>query len=86
MSEGMQGARCCPRCSEAARAGFFDISVRGQDGHERQFFGLRAALCRSCRRLLLEGDLLRLLWIDEAEIAFGIESDRYLSAGSAEVA
>jgi hypothetical protein len=76
--ESIEGSRECPSCTRPAPIGHFDLAVRRPEGGERQFFGLRAALCGPCGRLVLDRETALVYGIDELDIASAIGSDRYL--------
>ena len=77
MSTAAQHLQGCPTCARDAMVSLFDVAVRTDDGDERHFFGLPAALCRCCG-LQLAGDASRLFGIDDADVVSAIQSDRCL--------
>ena len=70
--------RRCPSCARPAPVGRFDLTV-ASNGDERHFFGLAAAVCRACRRLVLDADATRLFRIDPADVLAAIQSDSCLT-------
>ncbi len=71
--------RNCATCARPAPVRRFDLTVVGDDGHERHFFGLPAAACRPCGSLALDTDATKLFRIDPAEILAAIQSDSCLT-------
>ena len=74
MTSPTGGLRTCPACARPVQPGTFDFTVGG-DGEERHFFGLEAAVCRRCDRLVLDADTTRLFRIDPDAIRAAIASD-----------
>lgn len=72
------GFQPCPFCGDPARSGRFDLTVLGDQGEERLFFGVPAAICGICGRLVLDADALRLFGFEPADLLGAIESDSRL--------
>ncbi len=68
----------CASCGDRTAVSSFDLTVADDQGVERHFFGVPAAVCRTCGRLVLDQDVERLYRIGAGEVLGGIVSDRCL--------
>lgn len=68
----------CPICARPASVGRFDLTV-ASNADERHFFGLPAAVCRACCRLLLDADAATLFGIGPTDVLAAIQSDSCLT-------
>jgi hypothetical protein len=77
MSSLAAGFRTCPSCGGHAPISSFDLAVT-TGGDERSFFGVPAAACRACGRLVLDRELELLFGITVADVVGAIQSDTCL--------
>jgi hypothetical protein len=68
----------CPSCAEPARFRPFDLAVRDRGHHERLFFGVPAAACAGCGRLVIDAHIARVLEFHPADVSMAVLSDRVL--------
>lgn len=81
MSRPTTALRTCPSCLRDALISQFDLAVAGDDGIERLFFGVPAAVCGTCGWLMIDDQLERLFSIAASQVIQAIETDRILLEG-----
>jgi hypothetical protein len=65
----------CPQCSRQLLNSRFDTAFRMPDASERLRFAIPAALCRECRQLYLDQDVIQRMDVLDGRCIFAIESD-----------